>query len=122
MNLLPRCLFIFQELPVEISPNNSLNLIKISSNFFWQGEKNKQFNLKLYNSQKKEEARPYPISRICVWTQNDCAVWKDIKLSIINDPPIHAVFTHKNLGNLIDNLGFKPNEMDYRFKSWIQKV
>lgn len=82
--------------------------------------------------------------------------WKSIELSIMNDPPIHAVLAHKIIGRYIDNqhnsyikaqlktwklmkdeykLGdkllilqwvaydpeFKPNRMDYRFKSWISK-
>lgn len=95
-----------------------------------------------------------PLNNMC--TPSYCARWKDIELSIMNDPPIQAVLAHKNLGKLIDNLqnpwikfnlkiwnmikreykldhklqilqwcaydpGFKPNEMDHRFKSWIPK-
>jgi len=32
------------------------------------------------------------------------ARWKDIELSIINDPPIQAILTHKYLGRFIDKV------------------
>lgn len=32
------------------------------------------------------------------------ARWKDIELSIMNDPPTQAVLAHKNLGRFIDKV------------------
>ena len=99
-------------------------------------------------------AQTKPLINIC--SPNFGSRWKDIELSIMEDPPIHAVLAHTNLGKCIDNVqnpwikfqlkiwntikgeykldhklqilqwcaynpGFKPNEIDYRFKFWIRK-
>lgn len=114
INILPRYLFLFQALPVEIPSKQFSEFNKIISRFIWQGKK-PRVKLKTLQLPREEGGMALPHFKDYFYAAqiepsiNMCnptfhARWKDIELSIMNDPPIHAVLAHKNLGRFIDNV------------------
>lgn len=97
MNILPRYLYLFQALPVEISSKQWSELDKINSRYIWQGKKPRiKFKTLQLPTEEGGMALPHfrnyfylaqskPLINIC--NPKYHARWKDIELSIINDPP-----------------------------------
>ena len=96
---------------MEVPSKHFSELNKIISRFIWQGKK-----IGIYVKLPKEEggmvlpklkayysaAQIKPLINICTPTYQ--ARWKDIELSLINDPPISAVLPHKNLAGFIHDV------------------
>lgn len=166
VNVLPRYLYLFQALPTEIPQTHWSELNKTISRFIWQGKK-PRIKLKAVELPKEQGGMALPYFKDYFYAAqtkylvNLCnptyqAKWKDIEITLMNDPPLQAILAHKNLGGYIEktqnlwikaqlkiwniikeeyklndklqiiqwcayDTEFKPNQMDYRFKSWISK-
>lgn len=166
MNILPRFLFLFQALSVEIKPQQFNEWDKILSRFIWQGKKTR-VRFKTLQLPKKESGmavphlRNYfhssqikPLLNFCNQEYN--ARWKDIEKTLFNDFLIQAILGNKETERIINKLknpwlkfqlktwntikteyklldklwiirwyaydpDFKPNELDFRFKTWTGK-
>lgn len=114
MNILPRYLYLFQALPVEIPLKCWSELDKTISRFIWQGKK-PRIKFKTLQLPAEEGGMALPNFRdyfyaaqtkylINICTPTYQARWKDIELSIMNDPPTQAILAHKNLGSFIDKV------------------
>ena len=114
MNILPRYLYLFQALPVQISPKQFSELNKIISRFIWQGKK-PRIRFKTLQLPKEQggmslpnfedyfyAAQIRPLINLC--NPSFQARWKDIELSSLADPPLQAALAHKHLGGLIDKV------------------
>ena len=114
MNILPRYLYLFQALPVEVSPKQFSELDKIISRFIWQGKKPrvrfKTLQLpKEHGGMSLPNFKDYffagqirPLIHLC--NPSFQARWKDIEVSSEVDPPIQAALPHKQLGGLVDKV------------------
>lgn len=98
MNILPRYLYLFQALPVEIPLKHWSELDKITSRFIWQGKK-LRIKFKTLQLQTEEGGlalpnfRDYFYAAQTKYLMNICnptcqARWKDIELSIMSDPQL----------------------------------
>uniref|UniRef100_A0A671X9Z4 Reverse transcriptase domain-containing protein n=1 Tax=Sparus aurata TaxID=8175 RepID=A0A671X9Z4_SPAAU len=116
MNILPRYLYLFQALPVEIPPKQFSELDKIISRFIWQGKK-PRVRFKTLQLPKEQggmslpnfkdyffAAQTRPLINLC--NPSFQARWKDIELSSLVDPPIQAA--------LLDQSAVKNMEYDKR--------
>uniref|UniRef100_A0AAR2JJM9 Reverse transcriptase domain-containing protein n=1 Tax=Pygocentrus nattereri TaxID=42514 RepID=A0AAR2JJM9_PYGNA len=114
MNILPRYLFLFQALPVEIPLKEFSEIDKIISRFIWQGKK-PRVRFKTLQLSKAEGGMglPYfkgyyyaaqirPLFSLC--SPQFYARWKDIELSIMKDPPVHAALAYTHLDKLIKDI------------------
>lgn len=114
MNILPRYLFLFQALPIEISSKQFSELNKIISRFIWQGKKPRvRFNTLQLPKEQGGMALPNfkdyfyaaqirPLINLC--NPSFQARWKDIELSTLVDPPVQAILPQKHLGKCIDKV------------------
>ena len=114
MNILPRYLYLFQALPVEIPLKQFSELNKMISRFIWQGKKPR---VRFKTLQLKKEdggmavpnfkdyfyaAQIKPLTNLCNPMYQ--ARWKNIELSIMKDPPIIAMLSYRNLGRALENI------------------
>lgn len=114
MNILPRYLFLFQTLPVNIPPKDFSELNKIISRFIWQGKK-PRVRYKTLQIPKNEGGMALPCFKTYFFAAqikpilNMCAAkfqarWKDIEISEMKDPPIYAILAHTNLDKCINSI------------------
>lgn len=126
MNILPRILYLFQALPVEIKPQQFNEWDKILSRFIWQGKK-PRVRFKTLQLPKKEggmavpHLRNYfystqikPLLNLCNPEYN--ARWKDIEKTLIKDSPIQAVLGNKEIKQTISKL--KNPWLKFQLKIW----
>ncbi len=126
MNILPRILFLFQALPVEIKSQQFNEWDKIISRFIWQGKK-PRVRFKTLQLSKKEggmaipDLRNYfystqikPLLNLCNQKYN--ARWKDIEKTLIKDLPIQAVLGNKEIEQIINKL--KNPWLKFQLKIW----
>lgn len=126
MNILPRFLFLFQALPVEISTKQFSEWDNIISRFIWQGKKPRVRFKTLQLSKDRGgmavpnlkdyffSAQVRPLINLC--NQDYHARWKDIELSFIKDPPLWAVLGNKDLEIFVTKL--QNPWTKFQIKTW----
>ena len=126
MNILPRLLYLFQALPVEISTKQFSEWNKIISRFIWQGKK-PRIRFKTMQLTKEDggmavpnlkdyyySAQLRPLTLLC--NPEYSARWKDIEVSLIKDPPITAILGNDNLSKFINTV--KNPWLKFQIKVW----
>lgn len=126
MNILPRLLFLFQALPVEIPTKQFSEWDNIISRFIWQGKK-PRIRFKTLQLSKERggmgvpnlkdyffSAQVRPLISLC--NKDYHARWKDIELSLIKDPPLLAVLGNRDLENFVNRL--QNPWTKFQIKTW----
>ena len=101
MNILPRLLYLFQALPVEVSTNQFTEWDKLISRFLWQGKKPRTRYKTLQLSKEKgglnlPNLRDYYYAAqlrplVCWSSSHYTARWKDIEMAMSGEIPLAAI-------------------------------
>lgn len=107
MNILPRLLYLFQSLPVEVPPKQFSEWDKLISRFIWQG-KRPRVRYKTLQLRKEMGGMGLPCLRdyynvaqlrplVCICSPTYSAGWKDIEGTTVQGIPITALLTDDKL-------------------------
>ena len=116
MNILPRLLYLFQSLPVEVSPNQFREWDILISRFIWQG-KRPRIRYKTLQLQREVGGLGLPClhdyycaaqlrTLVCWCTSSYSARWKDIETAMAQGIPLAAIIGDDKL---INNMKSKNN-------------
>lgn len=114
MNLLPRLLYLFQNIPVELPKGKFQELDKLISRFIWQGKKPRiryktlqlakdKGGLALPNIKNYHQAAQIKIL-VNICNPSYKAKWKDIECQISSDIPIQAIIGDSGLINCLKDV------------------
>lgn len=113
MNLLPRLLYLFQTLPVEVPDKQFVEWDRLISKYLWQGKKPRRSYSTLQLSRNKgglalpclkDYYRAAQLRTLICWCNpNFVSRWKDIEIALTDNIPIQAMIADKSLRiHLID--------------------
>lgn len=114
MNILPRLLYLFQALPVEVPTHQFIEWDKLISRFLWQGKKPRT-RYKTLQLNKGKGGLNLPCLRdyyyaaqlrplVCWSSSNYVARWKDIENDISGEIPLAAIIADSELQKNVLNL------------------
>lgn len=107
MNILPRFLYLFQTLPIEVSKQYFIEWDRLISRFIWQ-ERKPRIKFKTLQLQKEEGGFALPCLKeyyhaaqlrplLCICNPDFRARWKDIENDNLKRPPIEALMADEHL-------------------------
>ena len=115
MNILPRLLYLFRNLPIEVSDNQFREWDKWISRFIWQGQK-PRIRYSTLQLAKEKGGLGLPclknyyfaaqIVPLLYWLNGTyMAKWKELESNFSNQFPIQAVIADRGLMNRLERLG-----------------
>lgn len=130
INVLPRILYLFQNLPVELSNNEFIEWDKFISRYLWQGKRPRiKYRTLQLSKAKGGLALPclksyYQAAQIKILLNlcnpKYCAKWKEIEVNMVQGIPIQAIIGDENLKQLYCNV-INP-WLEVSLKVWFETV
>lgn len=130
MNVLPRLLYLFQSLPVEVTENEFREWDKIISRYIWQGQR-PRIRYRTLQLPKNKGGLALPCLKsyyqaaqmrilLNIYNPSYSARWKEIQASITDRVPIQAIIGDNNLRKHIKE-GINP-WLNESLKIWFELI